>query len=656
MNRQERRAINKKMRQRNLRQNDSVIDLDSLWEHARQMLSEGRPAEALPYMEKLLRHAPGNTELIFNYAACLYEAGHYSQAAEHFDQALEAGLQNEQLSELSMRSHLLAGNVDKAIDIARETVVSPSSELVLQLWAIFDQAQRYDGAIKLFSSWLPAFSHISELRLSLGLAYLNSELFEEAKVIFSEFLSEDTPSLVARRNYAATLFRMGEISAATEHYEALCKELPKQDSTWSDYLLALNYADRMTQSELDASHTSWGKSVATEIPPRISNVIDRDPGKKLGIGYVSSDFCYSAVANFLKPILENHDKRSFEIFAYANLNFSDLMTQSLKNLCDHWRPIYGGTVQEICELIEADNIDILIDLNGHSAGNVLPVFVAKPAPVQVSWLGYPNATGVQTIDYIVGDKVVSPIDPMEESASSPLRLDGGYHCYHQPFDVAHSPPPCLANGYVTFGSFNTLTKLSDMTLRLWAEVLSNVSDSRLLIKRSPLRHESVQRSLLNRMTRLGIPTERVDFAWEIQSTAGHLGDYANVDIALDTYPYSGTTTTCDALWMGVPVVTYIDDHRSSRVSASLLKQIGYGDWATTDDDEFVRCAVDLSSDSARLVHLRDNLRDEMKSSSLIQPDLVVGALEEKLREAWHRYCENDWSLSNLGVLYTWLIL
>jgi len=314
--------------------------------------------------------------------------------------------------------------------------------------------------------------------------------------------------------------------------------------------------------------------------------------------------------------------------------------KKIKSLFDEWRDIHQLNSEEVCNLIVRDKIDILIDLNGHTALNSLEIFSMKPAPLQVSWLGYPNTTGLKQIDFIVGDEIVDPSELGTNyiGRSKPLRLTHGYHCYHQDAEIEVADLPAEKNGFITFGSFNALTKLSNKTIELWSSVLNAVPHSKLLLKRSPLNEEPVRRKLLSRFQDAGVEVDRIALEWEMNSTADHLAKYKNVDIALDSYPYSGTTTTCDALWMGVPVVSLCGENRSSRVSASILYQIGKSEWVADSEASFVRISKDICKSIEGLKDARRSLRNKIIKSSLYQENIVSKNLEEVLQSEWQRLC------------------
>jgi predicted O-linked N-acetylglucosamine transferase (SPINDLY family) len=295
---------------------------------------------------------------------------------------------------------------------------------------------------------------------------------------------------------------------------------------------------------------------------------------------------------------------------------------------------------EVAERIRADGIDILVDLAGHTANNRLRVFARKPAPVQVTWLGYPSTTGLTAIDYRLVDVVTDPVGAADTWASETLvRLEGGFLCYGALMDAPEpTVPPCIKTGTLTFGSFNYPAKVSAATLDAWAALLSRLPQARLLLKGKPFADPATRALFLARLGERGVPAERVELVAWLSSTIAHLALYNRVDIALDPFPYNGTTTTCDALWMGVPVITWAGDRHAARVGASLLTTVGQTELIARDPDDYVATAAALAGDLDRLAALRAGLRARLQASPLCDAAGFARALESAYREMWRRWC------------------
>ena len=350
------------------------------------------------------------------------------------------------------------------------------------------------------------------------------------------------------------------------------------------------------------------------------------------IGYVSGDFKRHSVANFLLPVFTHHDRRVFEIHCYSNNVSDDDVTGRLMGAVDHWRRISGLDDEVAAKMIAEDGIDILVDLSGHTAHNRLSLFARQPAPVQVTWLGYPGTTGVAAIGYRLVDSITDPPGDSDSYYCEKLiRLDPGFLSY-APLDPA--PEPVLrpnGNGRIRFGSFNNPAKLSPATLDLWGRLMNEVEGSVLVLKGRPFADPQVRRMLLKRFLERGIPEERIVLLEHIAAPDQHMGAYGEIDIALDPFPYNGTTTTCEAMWMGVPVVTLLGNRHSSRVGASLLTQVELTDLIAADEAEFIRIAADLAADAERRAILRQTLRGRMKASPLCDGPGLTRRLEESFR-------------------------
>jgi predicted O-linked N-acetylglucosamine transferase (SPINDLY family) len=356
---------------------------------------------------------------------------------------------------------------------------------------------------------------------------------------------------------------------------------------------------------------------------------------------MSPDFRQHSVSFFLEPLLAAHDPAAVQVFCYADVAQPDAVTQRLMSYVHHWRDVAGCRDDDLCRVLAADRIDILVDLAGHTKGNRLAVFAQRSAPVQVTAIGYPATTGLAAMDYRLCDAVTDP--PPEADAWSVetlVRLDAGLHCYRPPANApAVGPLPAQAAGYITFGAFNKLAKISRDTVALWAEVLKAVPTSRLLVKTKPLAEAETRARLERAFADAGIAPARLELrGWEAQDRA-HLDLYNHVDIALDTTPYNGTTTTCEALWMGVPVLTLAGRGHAARVGASLLSQVGLTDWIADNADAFVARARTATADTSALASLRKDLRATVAASPLCDGAVYARAVEGAYRAMWRKACQ-----------------
>lgn len=357
---------------------------------------------------------------------------------------------------------------------------------------------------------------------------------------------------------------------------------------------------------------------------------------KLRIGYISADLRDHSVTFFLEPILQHRDRDAFDVVCYSANPADDGVTERLKSYVDDWVDVNGIDDEELAQRMVADGIDILVDLSGRTVGNRLGVFLFQPAFLQVSYLGYPTYSGCWKIDYRLTDGVIDPDDDGLDY-EQPLRLPGSMFCYRPPAEApAVTPPPVLQRGAMTFGSFNTVQKISPETIALWARILHAVPDSTLLLKANSFAREQAAKRTLDALERAGIAPERVRIAAGVPERQAHLAMYGDVDIALDTFPYNGVTTTCEALWMGVPVITACGETHASRAGASILGALGLGECIATSADDYVAAAVALASDTDRLTQLRLQLRATFAASALCDEHNFTRGYEATLRDAWQR--------------------
>ena len=417
-------------------------------------------------------------------------------------------------------------------------------------------------------------------------------------------------------------------------------------------------ADQLLMDSVYEAHRQWGVAFSALYErdrytdwPECKKAKDR----QLRIGYLSADFFVHSVSYFIEAPLTYRDRALMHCTCYSNVARKDKKTSFFEKMCDTWRSIHDKTSKEVAEMVRRDRIDILIELTGHTAGNRLDVMALHPAPVQMTWIGYPNTTGLPAIDYRITDSIVDPPNTTQKYTETLLRLPGPFLCYTPPPDApAVTNTPALKNGYITFGSFNNLAKVNARVLAVWCAILHSVPFSRLLMKCKPFASPTVVAKMHAKFAAFGIPSTRVDLISLLPTTTEHLDAYAAVDISVDTFPYAGTTTTCEALFMGVPVITL---HKSDpplhahNVGATLLSRIGaeagqvgmeagLGPLLIAEHErEYVDMAVRLCADVNRLQSIRQGMRERMLRSSLCQGKQFVQQLEQLYRKAWEAHCD-----------------
>ncbi len=429
----------------------------------------------------------------------------------------------------------------------------------------------------------------------------------------------------------------GKLDEALTCYRRTVQLKPDFPVAHSNLLLCLNYHPRATPEEIFAEHRRWaevhGRAPA---PPPWGN--SPDPGRRLRIGYVSPDLCRHVVSCFLSPILSSHDPSQVEVFCYAEVMNPDDVTARFRKLAHGWRSTCGQSDSQVAEWIRRDGIDILVDLAGHTGSNRLGIFAHRPAPVQVTYLGYPNTTGLPAVGFFLTDAVADPVGEPSWYTEELVRLPGCFCCY-APLERAGpvAPLPARRTGHVTFGSLHDLAKVNDEVIDLWCEVLRAVPSARLLLFRHTLRGRT--RDDFRRQFEVrGFGPYRVELRHETGKGPDHLDVYPDVDVLLDVFPWSGHATTCEALWMGVPVVTLAGSRHAGRLSASVLTALGLQELIAADRRQYVEIARRLAGDLDRLSELRSGLRGRMAGSPLCEGPGFTRKLEAAYRELWRRWC------------------
>ncbi len=397
-------------------------------------------------------------------------------------------------------------------------------------------------------------------------------------------------------------------------------------------LLPLNKVPGVTPRVQFELHRLWGKRAMRHV--KVLPRQGRRDARVLRIGYVSADFRDHSVGYFVRNLLAHHDRSRFEVLCYSNARCQDEVTAQIRHASQSFHTVYNLTDEALARRIHADGIDILVDLGGHTADSRLPMFRYRPAPVQITYLGYPNTTGLPTLDYRITDREAES-EQGTRYTEKLLFMPESFLCFGAFADAElRSRTPAADSGQLTFGSFNNVNKLTPATIALWSRILEQVENSRLLIKSRNAVKQSIRDNLYQAFAAHGIGPDRIHLEGYCENKRAHLESYNRVDIALDCHPYNGTTTTCEALWMGVPVLTRQGETHASRVSAAILRHIGVEETITGSDDEFVARAVALAGDFERLNTLRRRIPQRLRSSVLCDPARFTAQFEQVLAQAW----------------------
>jgi predicted O-linked N-acetylglucosamine transferase (SPINDLY family) len=476
---------------------------------------------------------------------------------------------------------------------------------------------------------------------NLGVLLEQTGRYDEAEACYRRAIEISPEHAHPLNNLGVLLKEEGRLGEAIETHRRAIRLNPDLPAAHSNLLYTLNYDETTTPQALFAEHAAWGRRYGASFAAagtRFANA--PEPGRRLRVGYVSGDFRHHSVAFFVEMLLGAHDKREVEVFLYTNDPRGDAATERLKARADRWVPIYNLTDELAAAKIREHGIDILVDLSGHTSGNRMMLLARKPAPVQLTWLGYPATTGLPTIDGRITDAVADPPGEADRLHTERLiRLDGGFLCY-RPYDNAGAvaPLPARGAGHVTFGSFNNRAKLSPRTIALWAEIMGRVPDARLLLKATQFKDAGTRERCRDAFVAAGVAGERIEILAPLADAGEHLALYGRVDIALDPLVYNGTTTTCEALWMGVPVVTRRGDRHAARVGASILTVAGLTSLIAETAESYVEIATRLAGDLDGLAELRAGMRARVRASPLCDAAGFARGMERACREAWQRWC------------------
>jgi predicted O-linked N-acetylglucosamine transferase (SPINDLY family) len=541
-----------------------------------------------------------------NALGLLYEkAGRVAEARAHFSAALKiAPSMAEALNNLGI-SFANAGDLKRAIESYRAAISAKPEfpEALYNLGNALRDIEEYDAAI-----------------LSFRAAYRLRPSFAEALA-----------------NAGEALDKTGDYEAAEASFESLLALDGSDSRTFSSLLCELNYDPRLDRAALYSRHKQFGAMVESHsecILPTPSWQNSTSADRKLRIGYVSADFNTHPVARFMEPVFLNHNRSCFEIYCYSCGEKTDAQTDIFKRLCNSWIESRVLSDQALCQRIKNDGIDILVDLSGHSAGNRLTALALKPSPLQITYLGYPNTTGLNSIDYRITDSIADPPGEPRVHSEALFRLDGCFCCYSPPHcapDVG--PLPADKTPAITFGSTHTLARLNNRVIDLWSAVMRAVPDSRMLVFRTTLRGVAATR-LRNRFEHNGIASDRI-ILHNTTPAKGHLAVYDEIDIMLDTLPWSGHASACEALWMGVPIVTLTGDRFAGRMVTSVLSALGLDKCIAKSSKEFVEKSRSLAAESDKLRQLRQTLRTTLASSPLCNGQKFTAGLESAYLRMWN---------------------
>ena len=603
------------------------------------LFERGEIAAAEAAFRRTVEHFPEHPEAVLNLGTALKRLRRLPEAVDCFEKAVALKPDWSAAHANLASAYCDLGRLDEAEAACRKAIaLDPKNRNAhSNLASVYAARRKDDQAIPLFKKALEIGPPSAALYVNLSAACIAAGDLAGAVDACKQAIALEPKLAEAHANLASALGAQRRLEESIAAAREVVRLQPELHLAWSNLLFSLNYSDRLPAADVLREHRAWGERYRGQAASDHLNT--RDPERRIRVGFISADFCAHSVAFFLKPLFDRHDTARLELFCYSDVVNQDLYTDFLKGRADHWRVTVGLPDERIHDMIRADGIDILIDLAGHTAKNRLRVFARKPAPVQATWLGYPHSTGLAAIDWRMVDDVTDPMGAETLSIERLQRLPAPFLCYEAPPKTPDvGPLPALANGHVTFGSFNKINKVTDATLRLWSRVLGAVPGSRLVLKSLSYNDAETRERVLKIAAEAGIAAERITLlGWE-PMLKGHLEVYHRIDIALDTVPYNGTTTTCEAAWMGVPTVTLRGDRHAARVGATIDTALSLRHLVAESEAGFVSAAAALAADLPGLAALRAGLREQMRASPLCDAMGFASKFEAALRTMWCDWC------------------
>ncbi len=603
----------------------------------------GRLDEAEACYRRALRIDPHNANVLSNLGITLGDLGRLDEAEACYRRALKI---KPAIAEVHINLGKILGDSGRLAEAEAcyrraLKINSGIAEAHGNLGNIFRKLGRLDEAEACYRQAVRIKPNYAEAHHNLGNILRDMERLDEAEACCRRAL-EIKPSYVeAYHNLGNVLQKLGQLDKAIACYRRTLEIKPDYVEAYNNLLFGSNYLPNQSPAQLLAEARRYGELVARQARPYKAWNCVPDPARCLRVGIVSGDLRAHPVGYFLKSALaalSAHAAGRLELFAYHNNIRADAVSERIKACCRDWHTVAALSDENLARLIHDDGIDILLDLAGHTAHNRLSVFAWKPAPIQAAWLGYLATTGVAAMDYLIADAWTLPETEEAHFTEKIWRLPETYLCFTPP-DVEEkvAPLPALANGYVTFGSFNNLTKMNDDVVALWARVLASIPNSQLFLKTKQFEEASVRQSTVERFAVHGIGADRLVLK-EPVPRAEYLAPYRQVDIALDPFPYPGITTSVESLWMGVPVLTLTGESFMSRQGIGLLMNAGLSEWIAIDADDYVAKAIAHAGDLQRLAALHNGLRQQVVASPIFDALRFAKNFEAALRGMWQKWC------------------
>jgi predicted O-linked N-acetylglucosamine transferase (SPINDLY family) len=600
----------------------------------------GRVDEAMASYRRAIAIAPEYAEAHSNLGVALRDLGQLDEAIACYRSALvhrpdaaeiHANLANT-LSDRGLFEQAIA-SYQRAIELRPEI-----AELHNYLGRAYKNNEQIDAALACYERAVTLKPDYAEAYSSFGNAQLKQGRVDDAIASYRRALELEPMLAEVHSNLGIALKDCGRLDEAIDCFRKTVELKPDYIEGYTNYLVAAQYSPHYSPAQLLADHRAFGDRFGGPWRDRWPQHAPRRNDRRLRVGFVSGDFREHPVGFFLEGTLTWLDRAALDIVLYPTVHKVDDLTRRLQALGLPWQPLAGLSDDQAAERIAADGIDILVDLSGHTADHRLQLFARKPAPIQVAWLGYWATTGLQAMDYILGDPHSIPADEVDHFVEQPWYLPDTRLCFTPPTDaILPGPLPALANGYITFGCFNNLTKMTAPVVALWARILHGVPESHLLLKSRALADAPTRAAIQRRFAAHGIAAERL-LLEEQSSRHDYLLTYNRVDFALDPFPFTGATTSVEGLWMGVPFVTLRGDRLVAHQGEGILRNMGLADWIAADSDAYVALAVARANDRPGLAALRATLRPRLLASPLCDGPRFARNLQAAFEGMWSRYC------------------
>jgi protein O-GlcNAc transferase len=623
----------------------AALDLDKAYAPALHMqgvvhLQQGNHAEAARLIRQAVAISPDDAAAHGNLVAALLPLNRLDEAVEMGRRAVRLNPESADVwSNLGLALARQGRAVEASEALSAALALKPDRAALHSVLAgCLRTLRRYDEAVKHHERAIELAPKRIEYRHGLAVTLAESGRTEDAVLIWQPLVASGGADPKIAVAYGQFLRRHGRIAEAVAVFERLGSDIGPSRLDKSLMFLRNYTTDASIESQV-LQAVRAAELVAEGVPIFADHPNERDPNRRIRVGVISADFRQHAVGLFLIETLRALDSNVIELFAYSGMDQADdPLNADFRGFIKNWRNSFKVSDQDLAASIRADRIDILLDLAGPTTGSRSAVFAMKPAPLAAGWLGYSGTTGMAAIDYIIGDAEVLP-EGVEQTTEEPVRLPDAYLCFApQAEALGVNEAPALRNGYVTFGSLNNTNKLSPATLDTWAMILTAVPASRLALKTR--RDSATDRArLVDEFVTRGIAADRIDVLDWVEAWLEHLPYYHQFDIGLDPFPYNGTTTTCEALHMGVPVLTLRGDRFISRVGATILHNTGLDDWIADDIASYVEKAVQFASDVPALAGLRQRLRPQFVASPMCDAPRFARNFETALRRMWQRWCQ-----------------